>query len=239
MSEGLAATPRLEKDGSVAIVVLGSGENRFNGASIAAIDALLDEVEAGGYTALVTTAEGKIFSNGFDTPWMAARPQQAGPTIAAGEALCARVLALGIPTVAALQGHAFAGGLIFALAHDVRIMRADRGFLCLPEVTFNAVFTTGMIALINAHLAPAVARKAMVLGHRFTADEALACNMIEHAVPVDEVLPRALAVARSLAGNDPAGMSALKRAVHAETLALLGRPTPPNLVEALLAHEKR
>lgn len=235
MSESLAATPRLDKDGSTAILVLGSGENRFNIDSIAAVDALLDEVEAGPCTALVTTAEGKIWSNGFDTSWMSAHPEQAAATIQAGEVLCARVLSLGIPTVAALQGHTFAGGLIFALAHDVRIMRADRGFLCLPEVTFNAVFTSGMIALISGRMAPQIAHKAMVHAHRFTAEEALAGDLIDEAAPVEEVLPRALAAATSLAGNDPDGMRALKRAVYADTLALLGQPTPRNLLGALLA----
>ncbi|MGQ0631905.1 MAG: enoyl-CoA hydratase/isomerase family protein [Sporichthyaceae bacterium] len=235
MSEDLAAAPRLDKDGTVAVLSLGAGENRFNLDSIAAADALIDEVEAGGYTSLVTSAEGKIWSNGFDTPWLSAHPDRAAATIQAGEMLCARVLGLGIPTVAALQGHTFAGGLIYALAHDVRVMREDRGFLCLPEVTFGAVFTPGMIDLLHARLSPQVAHRAMVLGHRFAAPEALSLGVVDEICAEGDVLGRAVALAGSMAGHDRVRVGELKRAVYARPLATLGGPTPQNLLDALLA----
>ncbi len=238
MTESLAATPRLDKDGTVAVLFLGSGENRFSGASIAELAALVDEVEGGDYTALVTTAEGKIWSNGFDTPWIAAHADRAAATVVAGEQLLARILTFPMPTVAALQGHAFAAGLIFALAHDVRVMRADRGFLCLPEVTFGAVFTPGMTDLLTARMAPQAAHRAMVLGHRFPAAEALSVGLIDEAVPEDELLGRAVAVAGSLGGHGREAVGALKRQLYAGPLATLGRPTPPNLLQALLDLER-
>lgn len=234
MTDSLAATPRLEKDGTVAVITLGSGENRFSGESIAELAALVDEVEGGDYTALVTTAEGKIWSNGFDTPWIAAHADQAAATIEAGENLLARILSFPIPTVAALQGHAFAAGMMYALAHDLRVMRADRGFLCLPEVTFGAVFTPGMTDLLTARMAPQVAHRAMVLGHRFPAPAALAAGLIDEAVPEDELLGRAVAVAGSLGGHGREGVVALKRQLYAGPLATLGRPTPANLLQALI-----
>jgi enoyl-CoA hydratase/carnithine racemase len=70
--------------------------------------------------------------------------------------LLARVLEIGVPTVAALQGHTFAAGAMLALAHDHRVMRADRGFFCLPEVDLGLTFTPEMSALIAARL-PATA----------------------------------------------------------------------------------
>ena len=60
--------------------------------------------------------------------------------------LLARLLEIGVPTVAAIQGHAFAAGAMLALAHDERVMRADRGWSCLPEVDINIPFTPGMSA---------------------------------------------------------------------------------------------
>jgi Delta3-Delta2-enoyl-CoA isomerase len=233
MTDGLAAEPRLEKDGTVAVLSLGGGENRFNLDSVRAVDALLTEVERGEYTALVTTAEGKIWSNGFDTPWIAAHRELAPETVQAGERLLARMLTFPIPTVAALQGHCFAAGLIYALAHDLRVMRADRGFLCLPEVSFGAVFTPGMTDLLTARMSPTVAHRAMVLGHRFGAAEALATGLVDDAVPEDEVLPRAIAVAGAYAGNGRDAVVALKRQLYARALSTLGQPTPPGLLQAL------
>lgn len=230
---GLGADPRLEKDGTVAVMSLGSGENRFNLHSARAIDALLTEVEQGDYTALVTTAEGKIWSNGFDTPWIAANRDLAPEAVIAGERLLARILTFPIPTVAAVQGHCFAAGMIYALAHDLRVMRADRGFLCLPEVTFGAVFTPGMTDVLTAKMSPPVAHRAMVLGHRFPAGEALAAGLIDDAVAEGEVVGRAVALAGAYAGHGRAGVVALKTQLYAKALSTLGQPTPPGLLQAL------
>jgi enoyl-CoA hydratase/carnithine racemase len=233
MTQSLAADPRLEKDGTVAVLSLGAGENRFNLASARAVDALLTEVEHGDYTALVTTAEGKIWSNGFDTPWIAANRDLGAETILAGERLLARMLTFPMPTVAALQGHCFAAGMIYALAHDLRVMRTDRGFLCLPEVSFGAVFTPGMTDLLTARMSPSVAHRAMVLGHRFGGAEALATGLVDDAVAEDEVLPRAIALASAYAGHSRDAVVALKRQLYAQPLATLGQPTPPGLLQAL------
>ena len=233
MTESLAADPRLDKDGPVAVISLGGGENRFNLDSIRAVDALLTEVEHGDYTALVTTAEGKIWSNGFDTPWIAAHRDLAPETILAGERLLARMLAFPIPTVAAMQGHCFAAGMIYALAHDLRVMRADRGFLCLPEVTFGAVFTPGMTDVLTARMNPPVAHRAMVLGHRFGGTEALAVGLVDDAVAEAEVVPRAVALASADAGPGRDAVAAIKRQLYARPLSTLGQPTPPGLLQAL------
>src|SRR6185312_14208171 len=99
-------------------------------------------------------ARGKIFSNGLDLEWMGANPEQIEPFIARVHELLARLLALDVPSVAAIQGHAFAAGAMLALAHDQRVMRADRGYFCLPEVQIRIPFSPGMSALIAARLAP-------------------------------------------------------------------------------------
>ena len=108
-----------------------------------------------GPRALVTAATGKFFSNGLDLEWLGAHGDQNEDYIARVHALFARVLALPVVTVAALQGHTFAAGAMLALAHDLRVMRADRGFWCLPEADIGIPFATGMSALIQARLTPA------------------------------------------------------------------------------------
>ncbi|MCG2942458.1 enoyl-CoA hydratase/isomerase family protein, partial [Escherichia coli] len=64
--------------------------------------------------------------------------------------LFSRVLTFSLPTAAAVNGHAFGGGAMLAMAHDYRVMRDDRGYFCFPEVDINIPFTPGMAALIQA-----------------------------------------------------------------------------------------
>lgn len=138
-------------DGTVAVLDLGDSENRLRPDLLASVDDALDEVSAGdGPRALVTTATGKFFCTGLDLEWMATAGERAGENLADVHALLARILTLPMVTVAAVQGHAFAAGAMLTLAHDVRIMRADRGFWCLPEAGLGLPFSPGMSALITA-----------------------------------------------------------------------------------------
>jgi enoyl-CoA hydratase/carnithine racemase len=235
-STAIAATPHLSFDGSLALLSLGAGEGRFSGESVAALHACLDQVEASDAAALITEASGKIWSNGFDVGWLAANPDAASATMVSTERLFARMLTFGIPTVAAIGGHVFAGGVMLALAHDVRLMRADRGYLCLPEVDLGVVFTSGMTALLTSTMPPATAHRAMILGHRFTAAEAVAAGLVTEAVSLEDLPDRARAVATSLGGRDRGTVAGLKRSVYANALAALGATGPdPAMLAALFA----
>ena len=215
----------LQRDGDVFVLDLGSDENRFNGDSVAAIEACLDEVEAApGPRALVTVASGKIWSNGLDLDWMGAHPDELGPFLHRLHGLFARLLAGGVPSVAALQGHTFAAGAMLALAHDLRVMRADRGFFCLPEVSIRIPFTPAMSALIQARLSPQAAHVAMTTGRRFGGDEAHAAGIVDDAVAEADVLPRALELAAGLAGHDAATLATIKARMYPGVLALLRDP---------------
>jgi enoyl-CoA hydratase/carnithine racemase len=100
-----------------------------------ALHAALDTVDAvEGPAALVTTGEGKFFSNGLDLDWLMGGGEGTEGFIDEVHRLLGRVLGFGAATVAAVNGHAFAGGGMLAVAHDYVVMREDRGFWCLPEV---------------------------------------------------------------------------------------------------------
>ena len=99
-----------------------------------------------------------------------------------------RVLALPVPSVAAIQGHAFAGGGMLALAHDFRVMRADRGFFCLPEVDINIPFSRGMSGLIQGRLSKKTAHEAMTTGKRYGGGDALPAGIVDAIANEDDVL---------------------------------------------------
>ena len=215
----------LDKQDSVFVLRMRSGENRFNRAFLDAFHAALDEVErSSGPAALVTTGEEKFYSNGLDLGWLSGDGSaQAGEFIHDFLRFFGRLVAFPVPTVAAMNGHAFAGGAMLALAHDFRVMRADRGFFCLPEVDIKLPFAAGMTALIKSRLSPSIFREAILSGRRFGGAEALERGIVDAAVPPDEVLPRAVERAAALANKDRTTYQALKRGMFAEALALLER----------------
>jgi len=214
--------PSLERHEEVFVLDLGSGENRFNPDWLSSVVSCLDEVEdAAAPRALVTTATGKFWSNGLDLAWMSAHADQIDPFIARVHALFARVLGSGCPTVAAIQGHAFAAAAILALAHDQRVMRADRGFFCLPEVDIFIPFTPGMSALIQARLPVQVAHEAMTTGRRYGGTDAEGAGIVDFAVERDAVVPRAIELAAALAVKDPGTLAIIKQRMYKPVIDVL------------------
>lgn len=207
--------PALQRHGDVFVLHLGDGENRINLDSASEFAALLDEVDAAeGPKALVTTATGKFFSNGLDAEWAGNDHGRLTELADALEPILGRILTMALPTVAAIGGHAYAAGALLALAHDYRVMRADRGFFCLPEIDLHLAFPRGMADLVVAKLSPAAARDAMITGRRYGGTDALAAGIVEEAVPGDEVLPRALALAGGLAAKADGSMGTIKRRMY-------------------------
>lgn len=212
--------PTLSRDGDVHVLHLGDDENRFSPGWMQGVADLLEQVRAEP-APLVTTASGKIWSNGLDLEWLQDNPTEFQAYISDAQHLLARVLELPVPTIAAVQGHCFAAGAMLSLCHDRRVMRADRGWWCLPEIDINLPFTPGMSALVRTKLTPSAANVAMTTGHRFGGDAARDAGIVDHAVGEAEVLDTALAIARDLTGKNPDVLSQIKTTMYADALAAL------------------
>ena len=213
-------------DDKVAVVHLGDGENRLNRGWLDELAGCLDQVAAEPPVAVVTTATGKFWSTGLDLDWLGQNADLAQAFVDDVERTLARILTLPCATVAAIQGHAFAAGAMLALAHDVRVMRADRGFFCLPEVDLPLPFTPGMAALIQAKLSPPVAHQAMTTGRRYGGVDAAAAQIVDVAVDVAEVLPQALEHARRVGGKHAPTLGAIKEQMYGAAATLLRHDTP-------------
>jgi enoyl-CoA hydratase/carnithine racemase len=214
--------PNLSRTGDVFVLDLGDTENRFHPDWLAAVDDALTEVaKTDGPRALVTSATGKFWSNGLDLDWLGQNADQFREYAASVQALLARVLELPVPTVAALQGHVFAAGAMLALAHDFRVMRADRGFFCLPEVDIHIPFTPGMSALIQARLAPQVAHEAMTTGRRYGGTDAAAAGIVDATAAEGAVLETAVERAAALAGKASPTLGTIKSRMYVPALAAL------------------
>ena len=216
--------PSLSRKQDLFVLDLGEGHNRFNADFVDSFESCLDEVEAAAPCALVTTARGKVFSNGLDLEWMATQGEGAIEFLARVHEMLARMLEIGVPTLAALQGHTYAAGAMLALAHDERVMRSDRGWFCLPEVDMGIAFTPGMTELLASRLPSGAVHEAIVLGRRYGGLEAAAAGIVEEAVDEQSVLSRACERAEALTGKDPATMRTIKQRLYAGTLAALRGP---------------
>ena len=217
---------RLGRDGAVYILTIEAGENRFNPGFITAMNQALDQVQgSSGPAALVTTGgEEKFYSNGLDLAWLMGEGKNEWKTfIPEVLKFLGRLMAFPVPTVAAMNGHAFAAGAMLALAHDYRVMRADRGFFCLPEVDIKIPLAPGMNSLIKCRMSPTVFRDAVLTGKRIGGSEAKGLAIVDEAVPLDQVLPKAIEIAAGLAAKDRKIFGTLKREMYRESIDLLER----------------
>lgn len=205
-------------------------ENRFAPAWIEKTSAFLDDAVAGGAKALVITATGKFFTNGLDTDHIAAHAAELPAYLDSVHALYTKVLTLPVPTVAAINGHAFGAGAMLALCADHLIMRTERGYWSLPEAALNMPFTRGMAALLRTRLPERTATEAMLTARRYGADDAVTAGIVDEAVAVDELLNRAVEVAVQRAPLAGPTQTLIKRGLRRPLLDDLAVPTPPELL---------
>jgi enoyl-CoA hydratase/carnithine racemase len=214
--------PTLHRQEPLYVLDLGNDENRFSPEWLKTVHSLLDTVEADpAPAALVTTGNGKFYSNGLDLEWLTGHSDQAERNVADVHELLARVLTFGVPTVAALNGHAFGAGAMLAMAHDFRVMRADRGYFCFPEADINIPFTPGMAALIQSKLTPAAAVASMTTGRRFGGGEARELGLVDDTADETGLLGRAGERVSTLAGKDRGTLGAIKATMFAPAVAAL------------------
>jgi enoyl-CoA hydratase/carnithine racemase len=217
--------PTLTREGAVFVLRWDDGENRFRDDSIRAWNAGLDEVEAAeGQKALVTIGAGKFYSNGLDLDWaLRERKDDFADYIFEVLAVLGRVLTLPCTTVAACNGHAFGAGAQLVVAHDFRLMRADRGYFCMPEIDMKAFLHPGMTALLAARLPAQTVHEVLATGRRYGGGDARTAGIVEEALPEAALLPRALELAGGLAAKAHPVMKRLKSDLYPHVLAALGR----------------
>jgi len=188
--------------------------------------AALNEVEShcakgtGAGTALVMTGEGKFFSNGVNIEAMN-KLDDAGVKKFAITMLeiHRRMIMLPCPTVAAINGHAFAGGAFLALSLDYRIMREDRGWIAISEVDAGVPIPAPMMEILRCKLSPAIVRDAVLTGKRYTASEAVAAGLIDSTATQEDLLANAVALAKTLASKEPSIFKALKQTLYGDLAA--------------------
>jgi enoyl-CoA hydratase len=221
----------IEAKDSVRIIRMNhADENRFNGPFVDALFKALDEIEAepGARSAVFTGAHEKYFSNGLDLNWLLTQPAEGwADFLVLFDRFLHRAFTYKKPTVAAMNGHSFAGGLFLAFCCDWRVMRDDRGWCCIPEVDLGLDLPPGNVALISYVLGTRKTDILALTAGRLTSQEALAAGMIDEVAKVDEVLDKAIEKARQLSAKNPQNYATIKKSLRAGPARVLFEQDPP------------
>ena len=213
-------TATLEYRGKIAVLNLGDDENRFSPDWLDTVNTHLTAARSNAQ-GLITTGSGKFYSNGLDLDWLLAHGDRAEWYVDQVHTLFNRILTFPLPTVAAINGHAFGAAAMLATAHDYRVMRNDRGYFCFPEVDINIPFTPGMAALIQAKLSPQTAVTAMTTGHRYGGAEALTSGIVDDTAPESDLVDVAITRLSPIIGKSPDTLGAIKTTMYTAVTAVL------------------
>jgi enoyl-CoA hydratase len=213
---------RIELDGGIAVFSLERPPvNAIDLQLVRDVEEALMRLEASRDTrAVVITGAGSCFSAGLDLKRIPRYdPDEQRQMVHGLNRLLGRLYGIGIPAVAAINGHAIAGGLVLALACDHRVGVEASAQFGLSEARAGIPFPAVALAVVKAELTPAVARSLMLGARNLGADEALAKGILDELQPADRVLPRAREIASDLAAAPPEGYARIKRQLRAEVLA--------------------
>ena len=197
-----------DRDGGVRVLTVSRPEklNALNAAVLDDLAAAVGQAEAdGGLRCLVVTGAGeKAFIAGADIAELAAlSPIQGREHARRGQALFDRFAALPVPSIAAINGFAYGGGLEFAMACTLRVA-SENAKMGLPETSLGILPGYGGTQRLARIVGPARALELVLTAEKgLTAAEAERIGLVNKVVPAGEALQGALDIARRIVANGP------------------------------------
>ena len=136
--------------------------------------------------------------------------------------LMGRIITLPIPTICAINGHAFGAGFMLALSHDVRIMREDRGFLCANEIQLGLKIPRPELALFRHKIPAHSFFETVQLSKRWTGPAALEAGIIQSISTIDNLAEITKSKAEELAplATDRENFGTQKEMLYGENAAI-------------------
>lgn len=217
------ATLELKKEGNIHIVTMINDQNTFTADVLKEHMDIIDQIEkTTENTAVILTSNSpKFWSNGINLEWLM---QQGADYIPEFKNIIDEMLTkwalLKVPTIACINGHAFAGGAILSCAFDFRVMRKDRGFFCFPEVDVNIPFTDIMHRIIDV-MPKSSLRDLAFTGRRIGGEEALQMGVVSQALTQEELMPKTMELAQMLASKNRATYSAIKEGLRRDLIKFI------------------
>jgi len=225
---------KIDKQKDVFVLTMTEGENLWNTTFTRAFNQALDEIEdSKGAAALVTASEdAKFFSNGLDLEWVSSKGEHQGGdrSVFGAEVmtLFGRMITFPMPTICAVNGHAFGAGFMIALCHDERIMRADRGYLCANEIELGIRIPKPELALFRHKIPMPAFYQTVQFARRWSGPDALTAGIVQQVTDQASNLPSSIERAQSLAhlGNNRDSFKWMKEHIYGEDAAINGAHGP-------------
>ena len=214
----MSDTLRIEDRGGVRVLFLSRGKAN------ALTTPFCEEIHAAAHEAqedpavrgvVLTSASPKIFCAGFDLAELAhAEPAAFAQFIRKFDTLFFDLYLLGKPLVAALTGHAVAGGALLAATADFRFAAEGPGTIGLPEVTLGVHVPRHCVEAMRATVGEQALTHWALLGETMPFAEARDLGAIDRIVPPEVLVDEAVAFAGRLAGASSEVYAAIKRDIR-------------------------
>lgn len=206
----------IEDLGRVRLIRLARGRgNALNIDFLRAIDQALVEFADSSARAAVLTGQGSVFGAGVDLPELVhggeSYIREFMPLLTQ---VFGRLAMLPKPIVAAVNGHAIAGGAILMMACDQRILARGRAKIGLSEVLVGVRFPAWAIEIARFAAPPQHFPQFVLTGRSYLPDDALKLGWVDELVDPDSLMHRAIEVAEELAAILPEAFVETKRAVR-------------------------
>jgi enoyl-CoA hydratase/carnithine racemase len=218
---------------AVATVTLNRGKvNAINGSLVAQLDSAFRKLATNGDArAIVLTGHGKFFSFGFDVPELLSfTREQFIAFVREFTAFYTYLFLYPKPVVAAVNGHAVAGGCMLALAADRRIMTDAHATIGLNEIAFGSTAFAGSVEMLRFCVGDRAATEVHYSGALYTAGDARSLGLVDDVVAAPGVIEIARRMAEAFAKNLPA-FASLKKLLRQPVAEEMRRREQPSIVE--------
>lgn len=169
---------------------------------------------------VVLTGTGKFFSFGLDVPelYVYSEKDFAG-FLRKFTDLYTYVFMFPKPVIAAINGHAIAGGCMLASACDCRIMVTGKAKISLNEITFGSSVFAGSVEMLRFIAGSKNAEEILKTGMMYSAEQAKNLDLIDRVVSEDELMSEAVAIAEEFSAKDGPAFASIKKLLRGPVVA--------------------
>jgi len=194
--------------------------NALNEPLIDELRAAFDNIEKDDdISAVILTGKGSFFSFGFDVPGFMSYPKDSFERyVLRYSELIKNIFMFPKPVIAALNGHAIAGGCVLTLACDFRIMVTGKAKISLNEMTFGSTLFSCVIETLRYAVGSKKSEHIIYSGKMFSAEEALSLGLVDKSASEEDFISIVEETAQDYSRRDMSAFNSIKKLLKLETL---------------------